>query len=153
MSFLARTWEALFHLNLVVKLWILRSKLKWWNLKFFEDLNTKAKTIQSHIDDFEVLVEQRDLTRLESASLRSLQFNFFEAQKKIDSLWCQNLRVQWYLQGDHNTRFFQTMAACHFRNNHISQVKLNGTVFSNLIDVKNVAKEYFANLFKQHSAC
>lgn len=81
------------------------------------------------------------------------KLRFFWVRKKLDSLWCLKSRIKWVFEGEKNTRFYQTMATCHFRNSHISKLNYNGAILSKLVDVKTETRQYFAELFKWQEEC
>lgn len=60
-SFLDQSWLEFSDLSLLAKLHNLRFKLKQWNFDIFQNLNSKAKDLQSYIDAFELAAKQRDL--------------------------------------------------------------------------------------------
>lgn len=70
-QFLEQTWSSLLDSSIMGKFQTLREKLKNWNVIVFGDLGSKVASIQSLLDDLEVLSETRDLTVEEVWSLHS----------------------------------------------------------------------------------
>lgn len=96
---------------------------------------------------------QSSLHYLHSRFLQSLevqlshQYHFKLSQ--LDTFWAQRSSFQWLQLGDRNTKFFQTAAKLHARNNHITHlVESDGSFVSSLSDMHNLAESYFTSLFR-----
>lgn len=69
---------------------------------------------------------------------------------KDDLFWKQRAKSHWYRDGDLNTKFFHASATTRRAANKITQLEdANGEICSTGEGLKNIAKEYFLDLFQQ----
>ncbi|MCH80360.1 replication protein A 70 kDa dna-binding subunit, partial [Trifolium medium] len=71
---------------------------------------------------------------------------------KDDLFWKQRAKTFWYRDGDLNTRFYHAAASTRKKKNQIAQLQdSHGNVCNDPEGLKEIAKDYFLNLFQQHN--
>ncbi|XP_050221486.2 uncharacterized protein LOC126671737 [Mercurialis annua] len=118
--------------NLIQRLKDIRQTIKCWNSEVFGDQKKIIQDLSQKIQEKDLATESRILS---------------EAEKRIESLWIQKFRVKWNLEGDKNTKFFHSIASSHYRNNYISSVVVDGTIFSEPKDIRLHIREFYSKLY------
>ncbi|KAI8547959.1 hypothetical protein RHMOL_Rhmol07G0235800 [Rhododendron molle] len=118
------------------KLKVLKDKLRVWNKEVFGDVKHALQQTEAEakLHQFEVIVEERQLTEVEKASRCKTKTEFWRLYHLTESMWRQKFQISWLKFRDKNTRYFQVMANNRFWRNK---------------EIKEAAVEYFRTNFKE----
>ncbi|XP_070020674.1 uncharacterized protein [Nicotiana sylvestris] len=90
-----------------------------------EAKRTKALEELSILDQ---TAENRALTQVEKQMVVNLKAELMELAKAEEISWRQKSRCLWLKERDRNTRYFQTIANSHRRNNNIDKLKVDNEI-------------------------
>jgi hypothetical protein len=85
---------------------MLRSKLKGWNINIKAALRKKKIALVQDISKFELLMENRDLTDIETAEFFAHKFFLFNIFTAEEIYWQQRAKLLWLHEGDANMKIF-----------------------------------------------
>ncbi|CAN1165449.1 Putative ribonuclease H protein At1g65750 [Linum perenne] len=96
--------------------------LKRWNKRVFGNINYRKNRLVEDLKRAEawVLANPSDANRQQESSIRS---NLEMVLSQEELLWVQKSRVNWIVEGDRNTRFFQLATIKHRSVNRITKLK------------------------------
>ncbi|XP_050222865.1 uncharacterized protein LOC126672963 [Mercurialis annua] len=150
-SFVSDSWISVSDQpDFVSKLRSLRALIKNWNLNVFGNLNHKLASTLQAIHSLESSSDFHDLTDSDKEVLSSLHSDSFRFSKQLESLWHQKSRVNWHLLGDRNTKFFHSVASIHSRTNLLTEISVDGSLFTSPIDIKQQVSLFFKRLYKSN---
>lgn len=124
-----------------IKLKLLKSKLKDWNVSSFGQLENRKSHILNDILHLDKLVEDRILLEGELVQRAGLQMELEDIAKQKEVFWRQKSRCLWLKEGDRNTSFFHKMANSNRRYNHEHFQRSLNASFIALVSKKNGAKD------------
>ena len=130
------------------KLKLLKLDLKEWNRSVFGNLEDEKRRILKEIEDIDVkdgvsdLVEGEKLRRLELVSQQKL------VEKKMESLYRQKARSNWFKYGDSNSKFYHTTIRWRRIKNEVKGVELNNQWCEEPVAVRREVKRVFEERFK-----
>lgn len=75
------------------------------------------------------------LTSLEVEGLKEANYNYFKVLNQIETKWAQKARMQWIINGDHNTKKFHTKTRVRRRNYINWIIDENGIELTNPQDI------------------
>ncbi|XP_050227617.1 uncharacterized protein LOC126677172 [Mercurialis annua] len=133
--------------NLVFKLKEFRKLLKAWNRDIFGNIDTRLADVQAAIVDMETGSDFHSLSLADGTRLANLRIEFNQIPKHLKSLWHQNSRLSWNLNG--NTKYFHTVASMHSKSNLISEFLIGGVLYSSPANIKQMVHSYYKSLFKR----
>nr|XP_011465852.1 PREDICTED: uncharacterized protein LOC105351932 [Fragaria vesca subsp. vesca] len=149
-EFVSSSWNS-FDGNFQHTISLLSSALSIWNREVFSNLFHKKKHILARIGGIE---KARD--RFENLYLINLESTLIQEYNNIceqeNLFWRQKSREKWLQDGDKNTRFFHLTTLVRRRRNKIEGIFDAQDVWhTDLNDMKNIAIEFFTNLFSMQS--
>ncbi|XP_050233132.1 uncharacterized protein LOC126681628 [Mercurialis annua] len=154
-KFVSSSWNLLSSLgknqNLVYKLKIFRQLIKEWNLNVFGNQSKHITELSNLINSLETAQDTRVLNNSELEQLVSWKNELWKAEQHMDSIWAQKSRINWYLKGDRNTKFYHSVASVHYRSNFISEIESDSTVYTTPTDIRLHIRNYFSNLFSSNN--
>jgi len=116
---------------------------------------------KSHCHKLKIDIEdcRKQLQSTRSSASGEDQVRMFELRKRMqrllsqdDAYWRQRAKTHWYKDGDRNTKFFHASATACKRVNHIISLDDDaGNKVTNEQGLRDVAKQYFANIFKKQT--
>ncbi|XP_068486483.1 uncharacterized protein [Phaseolus vulgaris] len=130
------------------KLKLLKLDLKEFNRSVFGNLEDEKRKILKEIEDLDVkdgvsdLLEGEKLRRLELVSQQKL------VEKKMESLYRQKARSNWYKYGDSNSKFYHTTIGWRRLKNEVKGVELNNQWCEEPEAVRREIKRVFEERFK-----
>ncbi|XP_058181333.1 uncharacterized protein LOC131299773 [Rhododendron vialii] len=127
----------------------IRNKLKVWNKEEFGDINTALQKKETELHQFDLVVEERELSTEEKALRCKAKTDFWRISRLAETMWRQKSRLNWMKLGDKNTRYFQAIANNRFRRNMVGSVLVNGRVLEEPLEIKAAAVEHFSNNFQE----
>jgi hypothetical protein len=104
----------------------LKLKLKGWSANIKKDIRIKKQHLSSSVSQYELLLEQRDLSDEEYESFFSAKNDLCNIYRDEVLYWQQRVRLQWLHKGDANTKFFHAIAPSKKRSNLISSLHIDG---------------------------
>ncbi|XP_024195608.1 uncharacterized protein LOC112198716 [Rosa chinensis] len=125
----------------------LSSALSKWNREIFGHLFQKKKRILARIGGI-----QKACDRYENPFLIKLEAELIHDYESIlnqeNLFWKQKSRDKWLQGGDRNTKFFHLTTLVRRRKNKIEGLfDSNGNWFTDSASMKNIAVDFFTNLF------
>ena len=121
-----------------------RSRLVAWNKNEFGHVGKKIKSLQRHLEwvDFQstspAIIEDIRNTRVELNCWLD----------KEDTMLLQRSRINWFQDGDQNTRFFHSKASTRYQKNFISGVMDSNDCWQeDMRKVEEIVINYYSNLF------
>lgn len=156
--FLKKVWnetnvEGWAGFKLQVKLKSLKLALKQWNLEVFGNVNTKLKQAEVELHALDLEAEIRELDEDEKTRRAAVRGEIWKLSRMVDRIWLQKSRLNWFLNGDKNTRFFHIMASCRQDKNMISSFSENEEVVDDPLRVRQKVKLYFVKQFSESWKC
>ncbi|XP_050211520.1 uncharacterized protein LOC126661702 [Mercurialis annua] len=137
------------HTNLTLRLKELRHCIKIWNQTIFGDQNKRIKELTTEIFSKEAAADHHAISEEERMEIGNLKSELWNAEKRADSIWLQKSRVNWSNAGDRNTNFFHSVASKHYRNNHISSIQVEESVFEEPADIRFHIRDFYKSLYGQ----
>ena len=75
---------------------------------------------------------------------RDLRIDLENLMEREELMWAQKARSNWIIQGDRNTKFFQTVVKQRRARNRILQLKTeNGNLTEDLNEIESMLVTYF----------
>lgn len=113
-----------------------------------------CKKLKTDIEDC-----SRQLKLLRDNNAGAAQTQVLEVRKKMqrllaqdDAYWKQRAKTYWYKDGDRNTKFFHASASARKKVNRIVSIDdSNGNKVTDTQGMKDVAKNYFVDLFQKQN--
>ncbi|OMO81305.1 reverse transcriptase [Corchorus capsularis] len=138
--------------DLMAKSASLVEALKTWNKEVFGNIFERKKELRAR-----VLGVQKALARSASPRLIDLEQELVSEYNKIleqeELLWFQKSRVQWYKEGEKNTKLFHLSTVCRRRRNKISMLKNDdGEWVLTPASLKAMVSAYYVSLFSVDNA-
>ncbi|XP_048490840.1 uncharacterized protein LOC125492429 [Beta vulgaris subsp. vulgaris] len=143
------TWQNSLQNSAVGKFREVKNKLKEWNLNDFGNIEANIIRLENLIARLDELNNERDLENDELCERRNAQAELWMWMKRKELYWAQNSRITWLKEGDRNTKFFHATATNKKRKNTISSIKVDGQDVSDPSQIKNEARKFFKNIFKE----
>lgn len=83
---------------------------------------------------------------------RELKENIENLMEKEEFMWAQKARSTWIIQGDKNTKFFQTLVKQRRAKNRILQIRTaDGSILEELGDIEYYILKHFKNQYSETS--
>lgn len=125
----------------------LSSTLTVWNKEVFGQLFWRKKKILARIGGI-----QKACDRFSNHFLINVEAELIQEYEQLlnqeNLFWRQKSRDKWIQEGDRNTKFFHLTTLVRRRRNKIEGLfDSNGNWFSDAQSMKNIAVDFFANLF------
>ena len=138
-------------LMLKEKLKRLKQRLKEWNKEQFGDTFKKFKKVEGELNQFEESTINKQLSPQEVLKRNQLQEEVWLAAQHHESLLRQKARVRWLKEGDCNSRYFHLLINASRKNNTVSGVWIDGAWIEEPKKVKEAARSYFYNRFREEN--
>ena len=121
-----------------------RNKLEVWNMTDYGHVGKKIASLQKRLEWLELQATSPDVIR----DLREMRVELNCWLDKEDAMWKQRARLNWFQEGDRNTRFFHARASSRFQKNLIEGIFYANEVWQ--VDHEEIEKvfiEYYLDLF------
>ena len=129
-----------------LKLQFLRKKLRGWHANVMGAMKRQKQHLLSQISRFEELDESHFLSAHDIDSWQACQSSLHQIYLDEETYWQQQSRIQWFLQGDLNTKFFHVTASSRKRRNIIFSLEIDGTTCFDLVQLKKHVTAYYKSL-------
>ncbi|GMI73679.1 hypothetical protein HRI_001037200 [Hibiscus trionum] len=110
---------------------------------------SKLKEVEGQISSIEAAVQQGSGAPIDYDLLANLRIQLQELLRKEESVWIQNSRVKWFIEGDRNTKFFHLVASNRRRKNQIHSVKIGDESISDPTRINEGIFQHFSELYKK----
>ena len=121
-----------------------RNKLEVWNMTDYGHVGKKIASLQKRLEWLELQATSPDVIR----DLKETRVELNCWLDKEDAMWKQRARLNWFQEGDRNTRFFHARASSMFQKNLIEGIFDADEVWQ--VDQEEIEKvfiEYYSDLF------
>ncbi|XP_028096430.1 uncharacterized protein LOC114296321 [Camellia sinensis] len=135
--------------RIMVKLRTLKQALKIWNVEVFGQVESKLKAAEAELHSWDLTAEERDLVEDEVRQKIEIRNEVWKVRKRLEWIWLQKSRLNWTLKGDKNTRYFHIMASRRHSKNVLDSLKINGTLYEDPAELKQVVAAHFKILFPE----
>ncbi|XP_075083310.1 uncharacterized protein LOC142167056 [Nicotiana tabacum] len=134
---------------LVQKLMNLKKDISNRNRDVYGKVEAKRTKALEELSVLDQTVENRALTQVEKQMVVNLKVELTKLAKAEDISWRQKSRCLWLKEGDMNTRYFQTIANSHKRNNNIEKLKVDNEITHDKDVIKEEILNYYQNLYTE----
>jgi hypothetical protein len=132
------------------KLSMVKQALKQWAKSFFISPSMEKIQIKHKLEEFQKNIENKEITPQIQKEELNLQCSYQNVLRKEEEFWRLKSRSLWLQARDKNTNFFHNQAKYRQLQNNVSKITLeDGTIVTDFIEIKNVAKSHFEDLYTQ----
>lgn len=111
-----------------------------WNKTVFGKLDKEIKDKQLELQHLQNTIHTVEDVKKE----RDLRIDLENLMEREELMWAQKARSNWIIQGDRNTKFFQTVVKQRRARNRILQLKTeNGNLTEDLNEIESMLITYF----------
>ena len=111
-----------------------------WNKTVFGKLDKEIKDKQLELQHLQNTIHTVEDVKKE----RDLRIDLENLMEREELMWAQKARSNWIIQGDRNTKFFQTVVKQRRARNRILQLKTeNGNLTEDLNEIESMPVTYF----------
>ena len=151
-SMIRQAWESNSVGSRAAQLWAkllsIRKSARNWNKSVFGKLDYEIKLKQTQLQQIQNSIRSVEDVRKE----RLLRGVLEELLDREEMMWAQKARTQWILQGDRNTKYFQTVVRQRRAKNRILQIKdSTGNTIEDQMEIETILVEHFRNCFENKS--
>ncbi|XP_050222572.1 uncharacterized protein LOC126672661 [Mercurialis annua] len=133
--------------DLTSRLRELRASIKGWNQNVFRDQNKRIKDLSEEIFQKEAQVDVNLCSEEKRIVIGKLKAELWEVEKRVQSIWVQNSRLNCSTAGDRNTKFFHSVSYKHYKNNHISSIRVEDATYTELSDIQGYIRVFIKSLY------
>lgn len=131
MDLLERWWSEKIILNDIgnnwrLKLQYMRQKLRGWNCNLIGEQKRKKQQLLADLAYFEFQNESAPLDSSDYTYWLQCKSDLHNIFLEEEAYWQQRARLQWFLEGDINTKFFHVSASTRRRKNTILSLEIDG---------------------------
>ncbi|XP_073363561.1 uncharacterized protein [Aegilops tauschii subsp. strangulata] len=115
-----------------------------WNKNILGDLEKRIHRVKKELE----AVRRKSVGQEQVNREHILRFKLSRLEEQLETYWKQRAHVNWMKGGDRNTKFFHAAATERRKRNRIRRLrKEDGSVVDKVEEMKEVATNYFRNLF------
>ncbi|XP_065634479.1 uncharacterized protein LOC136069649 [Quercus suber] len=120
-------------------------QLEAWNKNVFGHVGRKINELQKHLEWLEL--QPASLGNIQDMRDTRLELNKWH--EKEDAMWYQRSRINWFRDGDRNTRYFHAKASARLKKNQIDGMLDAQEIWQDDEGkVGEIVEEYYTALFK-----
>lgn len=130
--------------DITEKLQAIAASLSGWGTSTFGAVRQDLRALRKG------LLELRSVTPRVGPSYEEIKVEqrIIELRFREEVMWRQRAHVQWMLEGDRNTRFFQQKASNRRKKNRVDRlVRADETICEDLATVEHMTVEYYEHLY------
>ena len=152
-SFVRETWSSLQisgwgSFVMKEKLKLMKSSLKEWHQRHSQNLPARILDLKDKITSLDLKGESTVLSDDEIQELHGLMENLFSLSRIHSSISWQQSRVQWFKEGDANSKFFHQVMSSRRSRNAIPFFLVNGALVEGVDNVCNAVFTHFRTYFQ-----
>ncbi|XP_058776557.1 uncharacterized protein LOC131650867 [Vicia villosa] len=129
------------------KLRILKENLKSWNINVFSNVINKVEEAETNLKEIQANISSHGYDELRHANEIKAQNELEIALNIEEEFWKEKTRLNWLVDGDRNTRFFQQYAKIRRKTKVISTLRIGEDLITDNAILENHIKSHFVNLF------
>ncbi|KAL8537887.1 hypothetical protein ACS0TY_012856 [Phlomoides rotata] len=129
-------------LNLQLKLGAVKRRLKWWNRHIFGDIFHKVKAASNAVVHAEAAY-LADPSSVLLMDLNQRRAEFILRTRMEEDFWRQKSAVRWVVEGERNTRFFQSLVKQKRVQTRIHSIHADGRTISDENELRASAASFF----------
>lgn len=129
----------------------LKEKLTIWNKETFGRVDRISESLLADIKGLDQQDDDRVITSSQLSMRSQLNLKYETVQDKLHALLLQKSRVQWYKDGDRNSKMFHRIAKHRRRRNRVTRLKINNTWEDDRSMIKGHIVSHFHCRFKSSS--
>jgi len=134
--------------SLKEKLKLMKVDLKVWICEVFGNLDTTKKKILKVIEKLDIQDASSDLSKGDKLKRMDLISQLRVTNKKLESLFKQKARVNWFKHGDSNLKYYHYIIRWRRLRNAVKGVDVGGQWSEDSEVVRREVKTLFDNRFK-----
>lgn len=147
-DFVTNSWNMQDHVNIIPKLSACAGDMTSWSKDHCSKLKIDIAECRREMDNIKLNISGDRQNQLLEARRK---MNRLLAQD--DSYWCQRAKAHWFKDGDRDTKFFHASATARKKVNKIVSLEDDeGNKVTNDLGMRDLAKNYFLQLFQQHQS-
>lgn len=127
----------------------MKEALKKCHVEEFGNLQYKLQKVEEELHSLDLKAENNSITDEEKGSRRELKNEMWRLGRIVERMWHQKSRVNWYLKGDINTKYFHTMASHRQRRNSLNSINVLGEPIMDPTRIKQAAFTHFKKLYQE----
>lgn len=131
------------------KLKMLKEDLKNWNREVFGNINIRVEQALEEVRSLDEKEGEGSLSSGEIYRRAALKVELRRLLVCEEICWRQKSRVQWFKEGDSNTKFFDRMANAHKATNQIRKVRIDGSLIEDMAGIKEGIVSFFQRLYSK----
>ncbi|KAK1291915.1 hypothetical protein QJS10_CPB17g00785 [Acorus calamus] len=135
--------------RMAFKLKRLKTVLKAWSKKQRMDRDQAKVRWHNRIAELDKIEEERNLSSMEREDRLKAKTKFAEVLKLEERKWRQKSKELWLKEGDGNTKFFHKAANQRRRQSQIHQIKVEGRVIQDMLEIETCIVNHFQRAFKK----
>jgi len=152
-AFVRETWSSLQVSGwggyvLKEKLKLMKLALKDWHQRHSQNLPARILTLKDKIASLDLKGESTALSDGEIQELHGLSENLFSLSRINSSICWQQSRVQWFKEGDANSKKFHQVMSSRRSRNAIPCFLVNGALVEGVVNVRNAVFNHFRTHFQ-----
>lgn len=97
---------------------VCRNRLELWNQTEYGYVGKKISQFQKRLE----YLEMQPTSLVVIKEMRDTRVDLYCWLEKENAMWKQRLRMNWFRDGDRNTRFFHAKASAQFQKNWVESV-------------------------------
>ena len=152
-SFVRETWSS-FQISgwgsyvLKEKLKLMKLALRDWHQCHAQNLPARILALKENIASLDLKGESTALSDGEIQEMHGLSENLFSLSRINSSICWQQSRVQWFKEGDANSKFFHRVMSGRRSRNAIPCILVNGALVEGVENVRNAVFTHFRTRFQ-----
>lgn len=139
--------------RLINKLKRMKDLLKAWANEEFGDLQRKIERIEGDLHNLDTKAEVEVLSEEERGTRRNLKDEMWRLSRLNEWMWMQKSRVNWYLNGDKNSKFFHSMAVSRQRRNCLVMPEIDSVIVEDKDLIREGVLNFYKNLYVEDWEC
>jgi hypothetical protein len=128
-----------------LKLQHIRKRLRGWNRNIIAAKHKNKKKLLTKIQELELIQDKSDLDVYDLSKLKSYHLELDKIYEEEEYYWQQRAKLKWFLEGDHNTKFFHTIASLREKN-FIFSLEIDGTIERDPLILSKHVVDFYRNL-------
>ncbi|XP_071714080.1 uncharacterized protein [Rutidosis leptorrhynchoides] len=133
------------------KLKKIKDALRAWSHNKFNQLDSEIELLKNAALNLEIQVEMGQLNDDDYNHWKECRKQWIDKEKIKTSMLKQKYRIRWILDGDENTKYFNSMIRRKNNKCNIRGLVINGIWNDSPNDIKSCAVNHFKNIFKEQN--